>query len=94
MKMYFDADEVVKVRLYLKTYEVTKNRIANFLLKNQAIKGSTVKEMKLEEIILCTYLPTLISIQCDNSNPNLLTLVPINFKIEVSDELLEFLISE
>ena len=83
-KMCFDADEVVKVRLYRKTFTIAKREIAAYL------EEKPKSELTLQEELLYFYLPLIITIDADDGG-EWVTLSPIRVKIAISKELLGFL---
>ena len=76
-RMFFDCDEVVKIRFLGDTYRITKN------------------EISLTEEALYFYLPFLISIEYvkDIIGNAMITLFPINVRMEITEELFKFLVS-
>ena len=94
MKMYFDADEEVKVRRYGNTHLVSKNKLADFLTAEEDednLESSTASS--LENTVMLGYLPCIMSITMTKENPNIITLSPIKVRMEISDKLAEFLVS-
>lgn len=94
MKMYFDADEEVKVRRYENTHLVSKNKLADFLTAEEDednLESSTASS--LENTVMLGYLPFIMSITMTKENPNIITLSPIKVRMEISDKLAEFLVS-
>ena len=88
-RMFFDCDEVVKIRFLGDTYRITKNEIAKYFQKKPK------SEISLTEEAIYFYLPFLISIEYvkDIIGNAMITLFPINVRMEITEELFKFLVS-
>lgn len=89
-RVFFDRDDVLKIRYYRDSYKIEKNKISTYFETEDKSKISLTEEM------FFFYLPFLISIdyQGGDVGKSIIVLFPFNIEMEISDKFFDFLISE